>query len=99
MTMLSLRRRLGMTPSDDHDEYDPAEVGYLDTGQQGVGHPAFVPQQRAGGFPAREHERTDYAAGDYAASGHNANAYRTHPLESAEPLTAPSPGPESAVAR
>ncbi len=97
MSMLSLRRRLGMTPSDDRG-YDPAAAGWLDWGQQGAGQPAFVPRQRAGGYPVREHERADYAAGDDAVGDHGASAHWTHPLEPAERLAAPSPGPESALA-
>ena len=54
MTMLSLSRRLGITPRPDRDdEYDPAAAGWLDSVRpesvdQEAGQPPFVPQQWAG---------------------------------------------------
>jgi hypothetical protein len=61
MTMLSLSRRLGITPRPDRDEYDPAAAGWLDSVRpedphQGTVPRAFVPQQWAGTSAVRDRE-------------------------------------------
>ena len=94
MTMLSLSRRLGITPRADHDEYDPTAAGWLDSGRpegahEGVGQRPFVPQQWAGTSAVRDRERAHYAADDHAASGPIATARGPHPLGSAESDAAP----------
>jgi Histidine kinase-, DNA gyrase B-, and HSP90-like ATPase len=96
MTMLSLSRRLGITPRPDH-EYDPAAAGWLDSGRpesahQGPGRRAFVPQQWAGTNAVRDRERAHAAhaaADDQAATGQIATARGPHPLGGAEPEAAP----------
>ena len=100
MTMLSLSRRLGITPRSDHDEYDPAAAGWLDSGRpegarQEPVHQAFVPQQWAGTSAVRDRERASHAADGHAAGGHRATARGPHPLGLAEPEAAPpwAPGP------
>ena len=47
MTMLSLSRRLGITPRADQED-DPTVAGWLDSGRPEGGQPALVPQQWAG---------------------------------------------------
>jgi hypothetical protein len=89
MTMLSLSRRLGITPRPDRDEYDPAAAGWLDSGRpedprEGAVQRAFVPQQWAGTSAVR-----DRADGDRSAS-----ASGPHPLGFAEPAAAPPWAPE-----
>jgi hypothetical protein len=59
--MLSLSRRLGITPRPDRDEYDPAAAGWLDSVRpedphQGEVPRAFVPQQWAGTSAVRDRE-------------------------------------------
>jgi hypothetical protein len=59
--MLSLSRRLGITPRPDRDEYDPAAAGWLDSVRpedphQGAVPRAFVPQQWAGTSAVRDRE-------------------------------------------
>ncbi|HEX4288042.1 MAG TPA: ATP-binding protein, partial [Trebonia sp.] len=100
MTMLSLSRRLGITPRPDHDEYDPAAAGWLDSGRpegarQEAVHQAFVPQQWAGTSAVRDRERANHAAVGHAADGHRGTARGPHPLGLAEPEAAPpwAPGP------
>ncbi len=61
MTMLSLSRRLGITPRPDRDEYDPAAAGWLDSvrpegPREGAVPRAFVPQQWAGTSAVRDRE-------------------------------------------
>jgi Histidine kinase-, DNA gyrase B-, and HSP90-like ATPase len=92
--MLSLSRRLGITPRPDHDEYDPAAAGWLDSGRpegarQEAVHQAFVPQQWAGTSAVRDRERANHAADGHAAGGHRATARGPHPLGLAEPEAAP----------
>ena len=84
MTMLSLSRRLGITPRADH-EYDPTAAGWLDSGRpdgahQGVGQQPLVPQQWAGTSAVRDRERAHYVADDHATSGPIATARGPHPL-------------------
>jgi hypothetical protein len=84
MTMLSLSRRLGITPRPDH-EYDPAAAGWLDSVRpesvdQEAGQPPFVPQQWAGTSAVRDRERAHYPADDQVSSGHDAAARGPHPL-------------------
>jgi len=84
MTMLSLSRRLGITPRPDH-EYDPTAAGWLDSGRpdgahEGVGQQPLVPQQWAGTSAVRDRERAHYAADDHATSGPIATARGPHPL-------------------
>ena len=93
MTMLSLSRRLGITPRTDH-EYDPTAAGWLDSGRpegahQGVGQQPLVPQQWAGTSAVRDRERAHYAADDHATSGPIATARGPHPLGGAESEAAP----------
>ena len=92
MTMLSLSRRLGITPRPDHDEYDPAAAGWLDSvrpepeeDRQEAVHQAFVPQQWAGTSAVNGRERTSRAADGHPARGHRATARGPHPLGLAEP--------------
>ena len=99
MTMLSLSRRLGITPRSDH-EYDPAAAGWLDSGRpdgahEGVGQQPLVPQQWAGTSAVRDRERAHYAADDHATSGPIATARGPHPL-GAETEAAPPGGSGSA---
>ncbi len=84
MTMLSLSRRLGITPRADH-EYDPTAAGWLDSGRpegahQGVGQQPLVPQQWAGTSAVRDRERAHYVADDHATGGPIATARGPHPL-------------------
>src|ERR1700733_5332915 len=84
MTILSLSRRLGITPRADH-EYDPTAAGWLDSGRpdgahQGVGQQPLVPQQWAGTSAVRDRERAHYVADDHATSGPIATARGPHPL-------------------
>jgi Histidine kinase-, DNA gyrase B-, and HSP90-like ATPase len=93
MTMLSISRRLGITPRPDH-EYDPAAAGWLDSGRpesahQEAGRRAYVPQQWAGTNAVRDRERAHAAADDQAAAGQTATARGPHPLGGAEPEAAP----------
>jgi hypothetical protein len=102
MTMLSLSRRLGITPRPDRDEYDPAAAGWLDSGRpedhhEGAVPRAFVPQQWAGTSAVRDRERANYAAGDRAAGDRSATARGPHPLGFAEP-GAPPWAPETPFA-
>jgi hypothetical protein len=99
MTMLSLSRRLGITPRPDHDEYDPAAAGWLDSvrpedPQQGAVR-AYVPQQWAGTNAVRERERANFAADEHPAGGHGPTARGPHPLGSTE-AAAEAPWPPSA---
>ena len=99
MTMLSLSRRLGITPRPDRDEYDPAAAGWLDSVRpedphEGAVQRAFVPQQWAGTSAVRDRERANYAADDHEAGDRSATARGPHPLGSAEPAAAPSWAPE-----
>ena len=94
MTMLSLSRRLGITPRPDH-EYDPTAAGWLDSGRpegahQGVGQQPLVPQQWAGTSAVRDRERAHYVADDHATSGPPATDRGPHPLGGAE--SEPAPG-------
>jgi len=89
MTMLSLSRRLGITPRQDHDEYDPAAAGWLDSvhpedAPQEAPHHAFVPQQWAGTHAVRDRERANSAADDHAAGGHGATTGGPRPVALAE---------------
>jgi len=93
MTMLSLSRRLGITPRPDH-EYDPAAAGWLDSVrpesvQDGTGQQHLVPQQWAGTSAVRDRERAHYGPDDQVTSGHDATARGPHPLGFAEPAAAP----------
>jgi hypothetical protein len=97
MTMLSLSRRLGITPRSDH-EYDPAAAGWLDSDRpegprqgprQGPGRQPYVPQQWAGTNAVRDRERAHSAAEGHAANGGIATGRSPHPLGSAEPEAAP----------
>ena len=97
--MLSLSRRLGITPRPDRDEYDPAAAGWLDSGRpedsrEGAVPRAFVPQQWAGTSAVRDRERGNYAADDRAAGDRSASASGPHPLGFAEPAAAPPWAPE-----
>ena len=99
MTMLSLSRRLGITPRPDRDEYDPAAAGWLDSvrpedAHQGAAQRAFVPQQWAGTSAVRDRERAHHAADDHAAGDRSATARGPHPLGFAEPAAAPPWAPE-----
>ena len=72
MTMLSLSRRLGITPRSDH-EYDPAAAGWLDSGRpegapQGAARPALVPQQWAGTNAVRDRDQGHFRAEERAAA-------------------------------
>jgi len=97
MTMLSLSRRLGITPRPDHDEYDPAAAGWLDSVrpesvEDGSGQQPLVPQQWAGTSGVRDRERAHYAADDQVISDHDATARGPHPLGYAEPAAVPPQG-------
>jgi hypothetical protein len=99
MTMLSLSRRLGITPRPDRDEYDPAAAGWLDSDRpedphEGEVHRAFVPQQWAGTRAVRDRERAHHSTDERAAGDHTASARGPHPLGLAEPAAAPSWAPE-----
>jgi hypothetical protein len=103
MTMLSLSRRLGITPRPDRDEYDPAAAGWLDSARpedphEGAVPRAFVPQQWAGTSAVRDRDRANYAAEDRAAGDRSATARGPHPLGFAEPAAAPPWAPETAFA-
>ena len=92
MTMLSLSRRLGITPRSDH-EYDPAAAGWLDSDRpesprQGPGRQPYVPQQWAGTNAVRDRERAHSAADSHAANGGITTPRGPHPLSSAEPEAA-----------
>jgi signal transduction histidine kinase len=100
MTMLSLSRRLGITPRTDH-EYDPTAAGWLDSGRpegahQGVGQRPLVPQQWAGTSAVRDRERAHHAADDHTTSGPIATARGPHPLGGAESEAAPPGASRSA---
>jgi Histidine kinase-, DNA gyrase B-, and HSP90-like ATPase len=94
MTMLSLSRRLGITPRPDQED-DPAAAGWLDSGRPEGGQQALVPQQWAGTRAVRDRERANYSTEDHATSEHSATARGPHPLGSVDPaaaaLTAPGP--------
>ena len=99
MTMLSLSRRLGITPRPDRDEYDPAAAGWLDSVRpedphEGAVQRAFVPQQWAGTSAVRDREHANYAADDHEAGDRSATARGPHPLGLAEPAAAPAWEPE-----
>jgi Histidine kinase-, DNA gyrase B-, and HSP90-like ATPase len=94
MTMLSLSRRLGITPRPDRDEYDPAVAGWLDSvrpegPREGAVQRAFVPQQWAGTSAVRDRDRAHYLADDGAAGDRSASGRGPHPLGFAEPAAAP----------
>jgi hypothetical protein len=102
MTMLSLSRRLGITPRPDH-EYDPAAAGWLDSGRpdgdhHGAGRRALVPQQWAGTSAVTDRERAHHATDDQATTGQVATARGPHPLGGAEPEAAPTRASGSADA-
>jgi Histidine kinase-, DNA gyrase B-, and HSP90-like ATPase len=103
MTMLSLSRRLGITPRPDRDEYDPAAAGWLDSvrsedPREEAVQRAFVPQQWAGTSAVRDRERADYAADDRAAGDRSGTARGPHPLGVAEPAAPPwAPEPSFAA--
>ena len=94
MTMLSLSRRLGITPRADQED-DPTVAGWLDSGRSEGGQPALVPQQWAGTRAVRDRERANYSTEDHANSEHSVTARGPHPLGSVDPaaaaLTAPGP--------
>jgi hypothetical protein len=98
--MLSLSRRLGITPRPDRDdEYDPAAAGWLDSvrpedPREGAAPRAFVPQQWAGTSAVRDRERANYAADDHTVGDRSASASGPHPLGFAEPAAAPPWAPE-----
>ena len=89
MTMLSLSRRLGITPRADH-EYDPTAAGWLDSGRpEGAtrgranslsSHSSGQAQARSGTASARITSADDHATG-----GPIATARGPHPLGCAEP--------------
>jgi hypothetical protein len=93
MTMLSLSRRLGITPRADQED-DLAAAGWLDSARPEGGQQALVPQQWAGTRAVRERERANYSTEDHATSN-SATARGPHPLGSVDPaaaaLTAPGP--------
>jgi hypothetical protein len=95
MTMLSLSRRLGITPRPDRDdEYDPAAAGWLDSvrsedPREEAVQRAFVPQQWAGTSAVRDRERANYATDDRAADDRSGTARGPHPLGVAEPAAPP----------
>jgi anti-sigma regulatory factor (Ser/Thr protein kinase) len=93
MTMLSLSRRLGITPRADQ-EYDPDAAGWRDSGRpegahHGVGQQPLVPQQWAGTSAVRDRERAHYGKDGHAASGPIATARGPLPLGGAESEAAP----------
>jgi hypothetical protein len=94
MTMLSLSRRLGITPRADQED-DLATAGWLDSGRPEGGQQALVPQQWAGTRAVRDRERANYSTEDHATIEHSATARGPHPLGSVDPaaaaLTAPGP--------
>jgi Histidine kinase-, DNA gyrase B-, and HSP90-like ATPase len=94
MTMLSLSRRLGITPRADQED-DPAAAGWLDGARPEGGQPALVPQQWAGTRAVRDRERANYSTEDHATGEYSATARGPHPLGSVDPaaaaLTAPGP--------
>jgi Histidine kinase-, DNA gyrase B-, and HSP90-like ATPase len=94
MTMLSLSRRLGITPRADQED-DPAAAGWLDSVRPEGGQQALVPQQWAGTRAVRDRERANYSTEDHATSEHSATARGPHPLGSVDPaataLTTPGP--------
>jgi Histidine kinase-, DNA gyrase B-, and HSP90-like ATPase len=103
MTMLSLSRRLGITPRPDRDEYDPAAAGWLDSvrdvdSHEGAVPPAFVPQQWAGTSGVRDRERAHHPADDHAAGDRGGAARGPHPLGFAEPTVPPPWRPEPSFA-
>jgi hypothetical protein len=95
MTMLSLSRRLGITPRPERDdEYDPAAAGWLDSvrsedPREEAVQRAFVPQQWAGTSAVRDRERANYATDDRAADDRSGTARGPHPLGVAEPAAPP----------
>src|ERR1700677_794889 len=104
MTMLSLSRRLGITPRPDRDEYDTAAAGWLDSvrsedPREEAVQRAFVPQQWAGTSAVRDRERANYATDDRAtdaraAADRSGTPPGPHPLGVAEPAApawAPKP--------
>ena len=102
MTMLSLSRRLGITPRPDRDEYDPAAAGWLDSVRpedphDGAVHQAFVPQQWAGTSAVRDRQRASRPAEDHAA-GDRKTPGGPHPLGVSEPAAAPPWSPEPSAA-
>ena len=93
MTMLSLSRRLGITPRPDH-EYDPAAAGWLDSVRpesvdQEAGQPPLVPQQWAGTSAVRDRERAHHPADDQLSVGPDATARGPHPLGYADRAAVP----------
>jgi histidine kinase/DNA gyrase B/HSP90-like ATPase len=93
MTMLSLSRRLGITPRPDH-EYDPAAAGWLDSVRpesvdQEAGQPPLVPQQWAGTSAVRDRQRAHYPADDQVSGGHDTTARGPHPLGYADRAAVP----------
>ncbi len=103
MTMLSLSRRLGITPRPDRDEYDPAAAGWLDSARpeephEGAVPRAFVPQQWAGTRAVRDRDRATHPTDDRAAGDRSASARGPHPLGFAEPAAVPAWAPEPAFA-
>src|SRR6202451_476149 len=103
MTMLSLSRRLGITPRPDRDEYDPAAAGWLDSGgpedpHEGAVQRAFVPQQWAGTRAVKDRARANYATDERAAGDRTASARGPHPLGSGEPAAAPPRAPPAPFA-
>jgi Histidine kinase-, DNA gyrase B-, and HSP90-like ATPase len=93
MTMLSLSRRLGITPRPDH-EYDPAAAGWLDSVRpesvdQEAGQPPLVPQQWAGTSAVRDRQRAHYPADDQVSGGHDVTARGPHPLGYADRAAVP----------
>jgi Histidine kinase-, DNA gyrase B-, and HSP90-like ATPase len=103
MTMLSLSRRLGITPRPDRDEYDPAAAGWLDSVRPEDPHEeavqrAFVPQQWAGTSAVRDRDRANHATDDHAAGDRSGTARGPHPLGLPEPAAAPPWAPEPPAA-
>jgi hypothetical protein len=94
MTMLSLSRRLGITPRADQED-DPAAARWLDGARPEGGQQALVPQQWAGTRAVRDREGANYSTENHATSEYSATARGPHPLGSVDPaaaaLTAPGP--------
>jgi hypothetical protein len=94
MTMLSLSRRLGITPRPDQED-DPAAASWLDSVRPEGGHEALVPQQWAGTHAVRDRERANYQTDGHPTGEHSAAARGPHPLGSVDAasaaLTAPGP--------
>jgi hypothetical protein len=94
MTMLSLSRRLGITPRPDQED-DPAAASWLDSVRPEGGQQALVPQQWAGTSAVRDRERANYPTDGHPTGEHSAAPRGPHPLGSvdaaAAALTAPGP--------